>query len=499
VSRSRPASAEREAKLVVGPTFRMPELAGLCDGVEALEPRTLTFTTVYFDTDDLRLTRWGCVLRHRDAEGWTVKLPGVSQGPLLVRGEHVFAGTRAAPPAGALDLLRAYIRTASLSPVARLRSVRTAVPLQATGGLMAGEIVDDEVSVLDGTHVAARFREVEVELTDSAPEPMLEAALARLRLAGASGSSTPKIVRALGPPAELPSELVCGRPPARTVGDLVATALSAPTFDLVSGDPGVRLGGDTEAVHIMRVATRHLRSGLRTFRSVLEPSWAARLRDELGWLAAELGPVRDVDVMISVLAVEIQRLPRTDRSAAAGLLGRLEHQRDGSRVKLLQAMASDRYVALLDDLVRACREPAILPQAAGLSAVSLGSLMEAPWERLQESCRDLGPRPKDRQLHSVRILSKRARYTAEALTPAFGRRAESFANAAAGLQGVLGAHHDAVITAEWLRRQVPDLESAPAFVAGILAERERRLAQSLRPAWQARWTQLDRPRLRFWR
>jgi CHAD domain-containing protein len=293
--------------------------------------------------------------------------------------------------------------------------------------------------------------------------------------------------------------LVAGRPAARTVRDLVATALSVPTFDLINADPGVRLGGDPEAVHVARVATRHLRSGLRTFRSVLEPSWAARLRDELGWLAAELGSVRDVDVMISVLAVGIQRLARSDRSAAAAVIGRLENQRDTSRVTLLQAMASERYVALLESLVAACREPAILPQAAGLSAVSLGSLMEAPWDGLREACEGMGPRPKDRSLHEVRILAKRVRYTAEALAPAFGRRAELFADAAADMQGVLGAHHDAVITADWLRGQVPDLEPDAAFAAGMLAERQRRLAKNIRPTWQARWKQLDRPRMRFWR
>jgi CHAD domain-containing protein len=499
VSSGRAASAEREAKMVVGAAFRMPELAGLCEGVETLEPKTLTFTTVYFDTDDLRLTRWGCVLRYRDAQGWTVKLPGSSQGPLLVRGEHAFAGPRARPPAEALDLLRAYLRTAQVAPVARLRSVRTCVALRTAGGLVAGEIVDDEVSVLDGTRVAARFREVEVELTDSAPEPMLEAALGRLRSAGASGSSTPKIVRALGPPAELPAELVGGRPVARTVGDLVSTALSAPTFDLVNCDAGVRLGGDPEAVHDVRVATRRLRSGLRTFRSVLEPSWAVRLRDELGWLAAELGPVRDVDVMMSVLAAGVRRLPPTDRSAASELLERMEVQRESARARLLDAMSSDRYVALLEDLVQAGRNPAILPQAAGLSAVSLGSLMEAPWERLADSCGKLGTRPKDRQLHRVRILAKRARYTAEALTPAFGRRAELFADAAADLQGVLGDHHDAVITAAWLRGQVPNLAPDSAFAAGMLAERQRSVAQRLRPAWQAKWKFLNRPRMRFWR
>ena len=499
MSSHRPASAEREAKMVVGASFRMPDMAGLYDGVEALEPQTRTFTTVYFDTDDLRLTRWGCVLRYRDAEGWAVKLPGHTQGALLVRGEYTFEGTRARPPADALDLLRAYIRTAPVAAVARLRSVRTAVGLSTMDGLNAGEVVDDEVSVLDGTRVAARFREVEVELADAAPESLLESVLVRLRAAGASGSSMPKIVRALGPPAEEPAELSAGRPAARTVGDLVATALSAPTVDLLRGDAGVRLGGDPEAVHVARVATRRLRSGLRTFRSVLEPSWAARLRDELGWLAAELGPVRDVDVMMSVLEAGVLRLPEQDRSAASSLLERLERESDGARTRLLEAMASDRYVLLLDDLVLACREPAVLPQAAGLSAVSLGSLMEGPWDRLEDACGKLGPQPKDRQLHRVRILAKRARYTAEALTPAFGQRAESFAAAAAVLQGVLGAHHDAVITADWLRRQVPALQVQSAFAAGMIAERQLEVAQRLRAAWRAKWRKLDRPRVRFWR
>jgi hypothetical protein len=123
---------EREAKLSVGPSFRLPDLSDLYDGIEALPPATQTLNTLYLDTDDLRLARWGCSLRFREGEGWTVKLPPIREGELLVRGEHTFqGGTRSKPPEEAVELLRAYLRTAEIATVAKLRTVRTTVALRA--------------------------------------------------------------------------------------------------------------------------------------------------------------------------------------------------------------------------------------------------------------------------------------------------------------------------------------------------------------------------------
>src|SRR6267378_4262098 len=75
---------EREIKLVAAPDFRLPALDGLVDGLSASEVETLKLSTVYYDTPDLRLTRWGCGLRLREGEGWTVKLPA-PPGPLAGR------------------------------------------------------------------------------------------------------------------------------------------------------------------------------------------------------------------------------------------------------------------------------------------------------------------------------------------------------------------------------------------------------------------------------
>jgi CHAD domain-containing protein len=324
--------------------------------------------------------------------------------------------------------------------------------------------------------------------------------LERLHAAGAGDVEfTPKYVRALGPRAELPPELVSEPPTDPTVLDLVEATLTRSTIYLLRNDAEVRLGENPEALHEGRVATRRLRSRLRTFRPVLDPAWAAGLRAELGWLAAELGAVRDADVLGAVLRECAEALPPADRPTASVLIQRLQDQRAKYLEELRGAMSSDRYVSLLDSLVDAALEPAVLPQAAQMPASSLGPLMEGPWSLLERACRRLGTHASDSDMHRVRILAKRVRYTAESLTPAFGGRAEAFADAAARLQDVLGDHHDAVLASAWLREAASHEDPSVAFVAGLMSARERRVAARIRGSWRREWKALDRSKLRFWR
>ncbi|MGH2636725.1 MAG: CYTH and CHAD domain-containing protein, partial [Actinomycetota bacterium] len=148
---------EREAKLQAPAGFRMPDLGG--DGFVVAEREQLRLSTTYVDTADLRIARWGCSLRHRGGEGWTVKLPATEEGSLLVRAEHVFAGEDPRRlPVAAADLLRAYVRGAELSPVARLRTLRRGIEVSDELGRRLAVVTDDEVSVMDGRRVATRFR-----------------------------------------------------------------------------------------------------------------------------------------------------------------------------------------------------------------------------------------------------------------------------------------------------------------------------------------------------
>src|SRR6266496_3011463 len=140
------AGVEREVKLAVSPAFTMPSLDELGDDVLTIPNDPERLQTVYFDTGDFRLARWGVSLRHREGQGWTTKLPPQDEGnDLLVRGEFTFPGDDAAdPPDEAVDLVRAYVRTATLHPVVRLRTIRRMVQLLDLDDRRLGEVVDDE-------------------------------------------------------------------------------------------------------------------------------------------------------------------------------------------------------------------------------------------------------------------------------------------------------------------------------------------------------------------
>src|SRR5689334_3577444 len=331
---------EREVKLGAGPAFHLPDLAGVIEGVAVGPSETIRLETVYFDTADLRLARWGVSLRHRAGEGWTLKLapPPSSTGrtvAVLERDELTFEGGAKKPPDAALEVVRAYVRRAELVPVARLSTVRRRVRLVDPTGVRVAEVVDDEVSVRDGRRVAARFREIEVEVpaaenAQGAPEQgsdgVITPLVTRLRGAGAGAPDpTPKHIRALGPraiePPEVAVEPLLPNAPAR---DVIRNAIAESVAALLHHDPLVRTGRDPEAVHQARVATRKLRSNLRTFAPLLDPEWTEPLRSELGWLAMGLGAVRDREVLLERLRQRTASLPPNDQRSAESLLHLLE-------------------------------------------------------------------------------------------------------------------------------------------------------------------------------
>jgi CHAD domain-containing protein len=494
-------TAERETKLSAPAGFRMPDLTA--DGFVATVREPQRLVTNYLDTADLRIARWGCSLRRRQAERkdvtWTVKLPGSEEGSLLVRSEHDFeGGDPRRPPAEAMDLLTAYVRGAPLAPVARLRTVRRGVELADELGRPVATVTDDEVSVMDGARVASRFRELEVELAPGVAAATADAIVERLTEGGAGPvENVPKLRRALGPHAAEPPEVTVDEVQRdSTVADVVRRAIAGSVEALLRHDAGVRLGDDPEDVHKARVATRRLRSDLRTFRDFVEPAWSGPLRDELRWLGGELGAVRDAEVLRDRLRSREALIAAADRRTLGRLLATLDRRRDVARDHALAAMRETRYVALLDRLVEAAREPGVLVEvAAARATTALLPALEAPWKHLKTAVGHLDD-PTDATLHQARIRAKRMRYAAEAVAPAFGKRAETFARKAERLQDVLGEHQDAVVAAAWLRDAAGS--GAQAFVAGQLVAIEEEAKRTARAAWPAAWSALSRKKLRFW-
>ncbi|TMC50970.1 MAG: CYTH and CHAD domain-containing protein [Chloroflexi bacterium] len=489
---------EREVKLPAPEQLRLPNLDGVLPGVVTADRGRKRLQAVYYDTPDLRLARWGSQLRFRGAEGWTVKLPAPSEGVLLERDEHVFVAPAGPPPAEALDLVRGMLRGQTPRPVVILRTGRHTVELCATDGTLLAELVDDRVAVIEDGGASRRFRELEVELRAGSPA-LLDAVVARMRAAGAGAPDpTPKLVRALGRTASGPPDVAAGALPRHpSAGAAVARALAASVARLICHDPVVRLGSDPEGVHQARVATRRLRSDLRTFAPLLDAAWVEDLRAALSELAAELGEVRDADVMLQRLSARAAGLADDDRAGASRLLARLAERRDAARARLLATMRDRPYDALLDRLVEAVRAPALTPDADVPAADVLPGLVGKPWRKLRAAVRALPESPADGQLHRIRILTKRARYAAEAAAPVMGTRAARLARALARLQEVLGEHQDAVVAQAWLR-EAASAHPGAAFVAGELAGLEHADASAARAAWARAWRAASRPGLRAW-
>src|SRR5581483_6688539 len=97
-------TVERELKLEAPGRFSLARMDPQLDGYVASPVRFQRLHTVYYDTPDLRLMRWGCSLRFRRGEGWTLKIPVPRSSAGLVREEHVFPGEARSVPAAALDL-----------------------------------------------------------------------------------------------------------------------------------------------------------------------------------------------------------------------------------------------------------------------------------------------------------------------------------------------------------------------------------------------------------
>jgi CHAD domain-containing protein len=490
-------SPERELKLAATTDFQMPSIYGLVGPVVRQAPPERNETT-YYDTPDLRLARWGASLRHRPGEGWTVKLPAERDAPFLVRPEIVFEGPGDSPPPGAVELVRAFVRTEPLEESVHMTTIRRRTELHGDDGRLIAGVVDDAVSVPNGSHPAT-FRELEVEISDDMTPDLLDALVDRLRQAGAGApDQTAKYIRALSPASPLMPEIaVADLRPDASAGDAVRRAIALSVIRLIRHDPVVRLDVDPEGVHQARVATRRLRSDLRTFRPLLDEEWTTALRDELRWLARLLGDVRDGDVLLARMRQQVTKLGLED--GAASVLSTLQASRDDALTAVLEALRSDRYAQLIDRLVEAANAPALDGAGEAPAADAVPTLVRRPWHRLAKRAKALGDDPTDAKLHEVRIHTKRVRYAAEAAAPVVGKQARAFSQAAAKLQDVLGDLNDAVVAGAWLHEwATASSDAAGSAAAEALAVAERSAAEELRGRWRTVWDELADPKLRAW-
>ena len=448
-------ATETERKYDVPAGFALPPFDGAA-GVRGLgDAETHELDATYFDTDDLRLARNKRTLRRRTGgsdAGWHLKTPAGASS----RTEHRLPLTDSADdvPAELVAEVRTIVRTRPLRPVARLRTHRVETPLRDEHGRTLALVAQDRVGA-ETDRGEQHWEELEVELVDGGPE-VLEAVEGLLRAAGATPAAGPsKLARALG------DRLATPRRRRRRKTSPVLRYAREQREMIEEQDQGVR-AGDAEAVHKMRVATRRLRSTLKTFRTSFDPQLAAPLSDDLKWLAACLGEVRDGQVLEQKLLAGTSDFPEV----AEGIRAHLDAQVARGRTALTEALDGERYLAMLDAMDVLVEESE--PDDAGALRRARKALHKAD-ELLDEALAGGA----DAELHEARKAYKRARYAVEIFAPSAGKPGKRLVKGLTELQDVLGAHQDSVVAREVLRevaRTAPD-----AFGYGVLWARQEQV------------------------
>jgi CHAD domain-containing protein len=498
---------ETESKYDAPAEVTLPSLDGLPDVARSSDPQEHRLQAEYFDTEDLRLIRAGITLRRRTGgtdAGWHLKLPAGPQSRTEIR---MPLGRQArAVPAELTDLVRARVRDQELRPVATVTTRRRTTTLFDAAGNSLAEVADDDVTGKRTGDPAgvSRWREVEVELTGGSRR-LLTAADTVLRAEGLRPAGrTAKLEHVLG--SELgPRGREPELSPSSPANQVVAAYLRQQAHALASLDPMVRRDRP-DSIHQMRVATRRLRSTLRTFSEVIGGDDAAGVAAELRWLGGVLGEARDAEVQAARMGEQVRQ------TGTEQLLGPVQARIQShfakvqatARESVLAALNSERYFALLDALDAVITGspggPYAQSRADGVLSATVRKSYRKTRRRMRRALREPAGPGRDSALHQARKAAKQARYAAEAAEPVAGRDATRFARRMKKVQSVLGDHQDTVVGRNEARALAIAANQAgeSSFSYGMFHEREVRDARRLQAKVRRVWRHAARRRYRRW-
>jgi CHAD domain-containing protein len=499
--------------------------AGIGDLVpSAKRPKTLTLEDRYVDTLDGVCAAAGYAVRLRTGKGGTlVSVKGLDHldgpGGSVRRTEVEGPADPATHPADwpdspARSLVVDLVGAAALIERVAIRQVRRKRILDAPVG--RAELSLDSVEVAHAGRVVGAWEELELELRSgepvilveagavlasdpdlvASPHSKLEAALEAVAAAETAGDAAGLVE----PPVVLAGPLLSvGKTAGVTGDDHIAEAgrkvLRFHLARMLDVEPGTR-DGDVVALHKMRVATRRQRAAWRVFGDAFRPNRTRRYRTGLKDIAARLGGVRDMDVLLEGADAYRADHPTVEQRALQPLLDGWRDQREVARRELARELDSHGYRRWLDDYVA-------FVQTEGAAVLPVGPVQPhrvrdtAPsriWAAY-EVVRGYEPvlRWADVEtLHDLRIAGKWLRYTLEFVRDALGPDATPLIARVTALQDHLGLMHDADVAAGLARQflvehagELSPLESSA--IGRYLVDRERetmRLRRTIGPAWR---------------
>lgn len=344
-------ASEIELKLELSPAAadevaRLPWLRELACGPAKREK----LVTVYFDTAKRKLRGRGLSLRVRHAGKrrlQTIKTLDKGTQGAFGRGEWEREVERDRPDlalaAGTpLEKLATKKLKRKLKPVFETAVQRTSMLLRCDGSDV--ELAIDRGHVGTGGH-RQPINEIELELKRGDPAVLGTLAERLARSVPVSYGARAKAERGYalsdGDPAQPVHAGRIALAATVSAGDAFTAIGLSCLKQIVSNQDAVRKG-KAEGVHQMRIGLRRLRAAVSLFKTVIRGAQTEAIKAELKWLTDELGPAREVEVLIEGRVRPLRQA--APRATGVGMLQKdLDARRDRALERAEAALASERY------------------------------------------------------------------------------------------------------------------------------------------------------------
>jgi triphosphatase len=497
---------EVEVKLELAPAS-LPELKKV-PFLRALKgaPRPVTEISVYFDTDKHKLRKKGLMLRVRrvgsryfqtikasgnsapfERDEWETEIAGQEPDLRLVEGT-------------ALEPVMTNKLHRQLRPLFETRVRRTLYPVVDKAHEIA--LTLDRGTIDTGTQ-SLPLCELEFELKRGNAAKLFDVARELAQTLPARLAVKSKSERGY--------EIIDGEqelPVKATPIDLPAEASTRDAFKMIGlaclkqviNNETALINGDPEGVHQMRVGLRRLRASMSLFSVLLQDPQTPAIKTELKWLTGELGPARELEVLVNRVVAPMKKQRRRWRGMPS-LSQEIAERRNAALKRAQDAVQCARFRALTlevaawleagqwtnpqDDLVRDLGD---LPIAAFAA-----EQLTRRWRKVRKKGRALTELDA-RGRHKFRIQAKKLRYATEFFSSLFAskraaKRRRQFVATLERLQDGLGDLndidvHEKRISELGVRRRRSN--RSRIFAAGLLTGREdARIESAMTAAMQA--------------
>ncbi len=207
--------------------------------------------------------------------------------------------------------------------------------------------------------------------------------------------------------------------------------------------------GDEVSVHQARVASRRLREALPVLGATADEDALDRAGKRVRRITRALGPVRELDVTLSLLA-ELESKGAAPKRAIARVRAAVIEERQKRRNAMLEEIKPSRLEKLRKRLVRvAAPETRKEPTRTALAEAAAKASERA--KRLRAAIDRAGGIYLADRLHRVRIEAKKLRYALEIQRELTHSRASARLNKLKQQQDLLGRVHDLEVLIERTR------------------------------------------------